>query len=199
MTWKITWMNLNKEYWEARYRENRLGWDIGYASPPITHYIDQLQDKDILIPGAGNGYEVAYLLQKGFFNLQVLDIAGLPLQRLREKLPELPGSAFLEMDFFDLEEGPYDLILEQTFFCALAPDKRRDYARKMAELLNKSGRLAGLLFDFPLSPKGPPFGGSAAEYRQLFQPYFNIKILERATNSIPPRQGSELFFIFEKK
>ncbi|WP_445384611.1 methyltransferase domain-containing protein [Robiginitalea sp. IMCC44478] len=194
-------MNLNKEYWEARYRENRLGWDIGYAAPPITKYIDQLEDKNIriLIPGAGNGYEVEYLFRSGFKNIQVLDIAGLPLKRLQEKLPGLPGSAFLEMDFFELKQGPYDLILEQTFFCALPPAKRDRYAIKMAELLRQGGTLAGLLFDFPLTTQGPPFGGSASEYRQLFQPYFTIKTLERATNSIPPRQGTELFFIFEKK
>lgn len=68
----------------------------------------------------------------------------------------------------------------------------------MVQLLKPGGRLAGLLFDFPLTDKGPPFGGNAEEYRALFHPFFKIKVLERANNSIAPRKGKELFFIFEK-
>ncbi|MDX1334071.1 MAG: SAM-dependent methyltransferase, partial [Robiginitalea sp.] len=102
-------------------------------------------------------------------------------------------------DFFEFNEGPFDLVLEHTFFCALPPDLRPQYAEKMAGLLKKGGKLAGLLFDFPLTEEGPPFGGSREEYLRLFEPFFEIRILEEARNSIPPRAGRELFFIFEKK
>ena len=193
-------MNLNREFWEERYREGQTGWDIGYPAPALAAYIDQLQDKHlrILVPGAGRGYEVAYLWHKGFHDLTVLDIATQPLQAVREKVPGLPGEALVQSDFFDWEGGPFDLILEHTFFCALPPERRPDYARTMHRLLRKGGKIAGLLFDFPLTESGPPFGGSEAEYRELFRPYFQIRRLERATNSIPPRAGNELFFIFEK-
>lgn len=69
----------------------------------------------------------------------------------------------------------------------------------MASLLNPKGKLAGLLFDFPLTTEGPPFGGSATEYLNLFSDKFTIKTLEKAHNSIKPRQNKELFFIFEVK
>ena len=46
---------------------------------------------------------------------------------------------------------------------------------------------------------GPPFGGSFAEYRELFTPYFHIEIMEQCYNSIPPRVGNELFVKFLKK
>jgi hypothetical protein len=68
----------------------------------------------------------------------------------------------------------------------------------MHEILNPGGKIAGLLFDFPLTEAGPPFGGSETEYRKLFSDTFTIKTLERAHNSIKPRQDRELFFIFEK-
>jgi hypothetical protein len=44
---------------------------------PIKNYIDTLKDKDIaiLIPGCGNTYEAAYLLEQGFTNVTVIDIA----------------------------------------------------------------------------------------------------------------------------
>ena len=193
-------MKLDKNYWEERYQENRLGWDIGHISTPIKTYVDQLDDTSlkILIPGAGRGYEAQYLHRKGFHNTYVADIASQPLDHILSACPDFPEQHLLETDFFEIAESRFDLILEQTFFCALEPDLRPNYAAKMYELLKPGGILTGLLFDFPLTEAGPPFGGSIEEYQDLFRTMFTIHRLERAYNSIPPRQGKELFFIFEK-
>ncbi len=193
-------MRLNKKFWDDKYAENKLGWDIGYVSTPIKVYIDQLTNKNIkiLIPGAGNGYEVEYLFSKGFTNIHVIDIALQPLRNLKKRIPSFPENQLLHLDFFDLKEVQFDLILEQTFFCALDPMLRQAYASKMNNILAPGGKLVGLFFDFPLSKEGPPFGGSEKEYRQLFEQQFNIRILEKTYNSIKPRKGIELFFIFEK-
>jgi thiopurine S-methyltransferase len=195
-------MDLNKTYWQQRYLEGRTGWDLGAASPPLQAYIDQLGRTDlrILVPGAGRGFEAEYLYRKGFDDFTVLDIAPFPLKQLADRLPsDFPAERLVEGDFFEYDGGPFDLILEHTFFCALPPEARPRYAEKMAELLRPGGILAGLFFDFPLTPDGPPFGGSPEEYQKLFAPGFSIRVLERARNSIPPRAGRELFFIFEKK
>ncbi|MFM1879689.1 MAG: hypothetical protein RLZZ241_2555 [Bacteroidota bacterium] len=193
-------MNLNKDFWEARYACGETGWDIGYAAPALIAYIDQLPDKSIkiLIPGAGRGHEVAYLWKCGFKNLVVVDIAQQPLAALRIKIPDLPEASLVHADFFEWGDNPFDLILEQTFFCALAPELRTSYVLKMYELLKTGGKVAGLLFDFPLTASGPPFGGCESEYLDLFKHRFFVHKLERAINSIPPRAGKELFFIFEK-
>ena len=76
---------------------------------------------------------------------------------------------------------------------------RTDYVQKMKSILKPNGKITGLLFQFPLTEVGPPFGGSKEEYIKLFQNDFEIKTLEIAHNSIKPRQGNELFFIFTKK
>ena len=68
-----------------------------------------------------------------------------------------------------------------------------------ANLLSEKGKISGLLFNFPLTEEGPPFGGSVEEYVNLFSNTFLIKTLELAYNSIKPREGNELFFIFTKK
>ena len=72
-------------------------------------------------------------------------------------------------------------------------------ASRKESFFNSKGKIAGLLFDFPLTEEGPPYGGSKAEYISLFSEKFRIKTIERAHNSIKPRQNKELFFIFEKK
>ena len=194
-------MEGTKEFWDQRYLNRNMGWDIGEVSAPLKAYIDQLPSKDlkILVPGAGNGYEVAYLFEKGFHAVYALDISDMPFVNFKRENPDFPREQLLVGDFFELQLMKFDLILEQTFFCALQPELRENYAEKMRSLLKEGGILAGLFFDFPLKEGGPPYGGHIEEYRSLFSRYFEIKTLERAYNSIPPRQGSELFFIFEKK
>ncbi len=193
-------MKLNKDYWENRYKNDDAVWDAGEITTPLKDYFDQLTDKSIriLIPGGGNSYEFEYLIINGFENVFVLDFATLPLENIKKRLPSISNEKLIEADFFE-HQGHYDLIVEQTFFCALEPTLRKKYVEKMATLLQPNGKLIGLFFQFPLTEVGPPFGGSEEEYRTLFQNDFEINILETAYNSIKPRKGNELFFIFTKK
>lgn len=190
---------LNADFWEARWQAGTTGWDIGAVSPPIQAFIDGLTNKDIriLIPGAGRAYEAQYLHQKGFTQVYVCDWAESAFVALRQGQTDFPADHLLIADFFQLELK-VDLILEQTFFCAIQPGMRPDYVKQAAHLLRPAGEIAGLFFarEFPF--KGPPFGGSREEYEALFKPHFDILQLEIATNSIKPRQGRELFFHFRK-
>ena len=192
---------LNKEYWNNRYLQQQTGWDIGSVAPPLKEYIDQLINKNIsiLIPGCGNAYEAAYLLQQGFKNVTLVDIAPAATAAVEDKLSTYinNGLQIITGDFFDLKT-PYDLILEQTFFCALDPTLRSAYVEKMLSLLNPDGKLVGLLFNRHFEG-GPPFGGSMLEYQELFTPQFNIQMMDTAHNSIGPRAGTELFVKMTKK
>jgi len=127
----------------------------------------------------------------------VIDLAISPLENLKKRVPDFPKEHLLQGDFFK-HNSQYDLIIEQTFFCALDPVLRNSYVAKMASLLKPKGKLIGLLFNFELTEQGPPFGGSVEEYQKRFSKYFKIKVLESAFNSIKPRSGRELFAIFEK-
>jgi thiopurine S-methyltransferase len=191
--------DLNTSYWENRYSNNDIGWDIGYPSYPIKTYIDQLKDKTkkILIPGAGKSYEAEYLWNQGFKNVYVADIAESPLENFKSRVSDFPENQLLHQDFFNLKIK-FDLVIEQTFFCALDPNKRKKYVEKMNQLIKTNGKIVGLFFNFPLTQTEPPFGGSLKEYRLLFEQKFKIKVLEPSINSIKERQGKELFFIFEK-
>lgn len=186
---------LTADYWEQRYQAQNTPWQIGHPSRPLREYMDTLADKSlrILLPGGGDGEELAYLHAQGFVHSTVLDWSATAIGRLRKRHPALPDSAFVHADFFT-HAGQYDLILEQTFLAALPPEVRPRYAPKMAELLAPGGRLAGVLFNFPLDPaKGPPWGGTPDYYRQLFAPALKIQVLETCTTSEPERSGKELW------
>ena len=188
------------QYWQDRYLQNSTGWDLGVVSPPLKAYFDQLSNKDykILIPGAGNAYEAEYLHKIGAKRVFVADWAQQAIDNIKKRIPCFPASQLLVQDFFKLE-GPFDLIVEQTFFCALPPKLRKKYVNKMHDLLAPNGKLVGLLFQAPLNQNHPPFGGDKAEYLNLFESKFEIITLDTAHNSIEPRQENELFFIFKAK
>lgn len=192
---------LDSTYWDQRYRQAQTGWDVGEVSRPLKEYIDQLSRKNlrILIPGCGNAYEAMYLLQQGFTDITVIDIAPTLTENLKRQLADFIPVPLkvLTGDFFTLE-GTYDLILEQTFFCALPPTMRPDYVVKMKELLSPAGQLAGVLFNRDFEG-GPPFGGSIAEYEALFSPHFNALRLAPCYNSIEPRKNTEAFLIAGNK
>lgn len=189
----------DEAYWTQRYQQHQTGWDLGQVSPPLRAYLDQLRDKEltILIPGSGNSYEAAYLYNIGFKKVCIVDISKAPLKHFAMKNPQFPEKQILNVDFFDLQ-GRYDLILEQTFFCALSPDLRTRYAEKVLTLLRPGGKLVGVLFDDPLYDDHPPFGGNREEYLHYFLPRFHVRKFERCYNSVKPRMGRELFMILEK-
>ena len=189
-------------YWNNRFLNNDTPWDIGQVSTPIKNYIDQLTDKHmaILIPGCGNGWEAAYLLENGFTEVTVIDIAPALTQLLAVRFQAFAGKQLhiITGDFFDLE-GQFDLIIEQTFLSALAPSLRPQYAAQMHRLLKPKGKLAGLLFNKNFTDPGPPFGGDIPEYNRLLAPFFHINTMAPSYNSIAPREGAECFFIVENQ
>ncbi len=190
---------LDQTFWENRYVLKETGWDLGEVSPPLKAYIDQLTDKNlrILIPGCGNTYEAEYLLNKGFTNITVIDISPTLIDNLKTKFKNNTNITIVLGDFFALE-GVFDLIIEQTFFCALDRSLRQLYCDKMNALLSNSGKLVGLLFNREFETAGPPFGGCEEEYRQLFSEAFDIVTLSNSYNSYFKRANAELFTIFKK-
>ncbi len=189
---------MNIEFWKNKYHNKQTGWDIGYPSPPITSYVNQIKNKNIkiLIPGCGNAHEAEYLLSHGFRNVYVLDFVKEALINFKERFPDFPNSQLVCQDFFKYT-NQFDLIIEQTFFCALPRDQRNEYSNKIKQLLVPNGKLIGLFFSREFDNPEPPFGGSKEEYESIFSENFNIKVLENCYNSIQPRKNNELFFIFE--
>ena len=187
-------IDLDRDFWQQRYADGTTGWDLGAVSPPLQAYFDQLTDKDlrILIPGGGRSYEAEHLHKTGFHHVFVIDLTSAPFEDLLARCPDFLEEHLITGDFF-AHDGSYDLIVEQTFFCALDPALRERYVEHMHQLLAPGGKLIGVLFDDPLNDDHPPFGGNQDEYLALWRPVFGEVLLERCHNSVPPRAGRELW------
>ena len=190
----------SSEYWNQHYTQNRTGWDIGYISTPLKAYFDQLEDKNlkILVPGAGNAYEVEYLFHKGFTHTHLLDFSDQSILNFLSRCPDFPVDQIIKQDFFE-HDGQYDLIIEQTFFSSIPPAKRHLYSQQVNNLLKPGGKLVGLLFSHEFEFEGPPFGGTETAYTNLFSEYFIIEFLDISNNSIKPRRNREFFMKLRKK
>ncbi len=191
---------LDQSFWNTRWENNQTGWDIGMASPAIITYMAQNVCKNaaILIPGCGNAHEAEWLLQNGFTNITLIDIAPKAVMQLKEKYKKNPEIKVVLGDFFE-HQGQYDLMIEQTFFCAIEPKLRQKYTAQSASLLKENGQIIGVLFNTIFEKAGPPFGGNLTEYQQLFETNFMIKKMEDCYNSIKPRAKKEVFINLIKK
>lgn len=189
----------SEQFWNAKWLNKQTGWDIGYASPAISHFMEQYENKkaSILIPGCGNAYEAELLAGLGYKNITLLDISEALVNKLQDKYKNNSSIQVILGDFFT-QQGEYDLIIEQTFFCAIQPSLRKDYVHKVKELLTCNGRLIGLLFNRTFVSNEPPYGGNIEEYKKLFEGFEIVK-METCYNSIPPREGTELFINMLKK
>lgn len=192
--------DLDQDYWDRQWEKKETGWDIGYSSPAIEEYMLQYENKEakILIPGCGNAYEAEFLWNLGFKNITVLDFAPTAAESLKGRYKEKEEISVICEDFFD-HQGKYDLVIEQTFFCAVPTLLRTQYAEKMHDLLNENGRIIGVMFNKNFEKKGPPFGGSIPEYHFVFRKYFEIQKMEECYNSIEARRGNEIFINLKKR
>jgi len=188
------------EYWEKRYQQRETPWDIGQPNDGLIALVisNFPRSARLLIPGAGVGHEAGKLYAAGFTDIHVCDWSPSALSAMHSRYPDIPVGQLLPGDFFELD-STFDGIIEQTFFCALPPDKRADYVRHCHTLLRPGGIIISVLFNRSFEVEGPPFGGSIEEYRSLFMMHFELIRLEPWMDSIPPRAGSECVIIARKK
>lgn len=95
-------------------------WDrYRHRSKLILTNCESAKEQAILVPGAGNAYEVGYLHEQGFTNVTLVDFAPAPIAAFAERYPDFPVEHLICADFFELspEQYQFDWVLEQTFLC----------------------------------------------------------------------------------
>lgn len=186
--------------WEQAWQQGRTRWDAG-TSPPILK--DLVSDRTELVerafvPGCGAGYDV-FTLARAARSVVGLDVAPTAAKRFdalrREEEIDEERATLIVDDFFTFEPAaPFDLIWDYTFLCALEPERRQDWASRMATLLSDDGELWTLIFPVdpvPMNPGGPPYPMTPELVRGLLEPTLRAVVLEPVTKSHPGREGKE--------
>ena len=190
--------------WQRHYDEGDLGWDLGQVAPP---FIKLFESKTILpgktlIPGCGRGHEVIYLAENGF-EVTAVDYSPGAVNHLKYTVQERNLKCeVLHMDFFGIDSahnGVYDLLIEQTFFCAISPEQRSSYVSTVARALKKGGMLAGLFYHTGEEEGGPPFNTTREDIKKYFSDSFEIRQLSKTEDSAEQRKNKEWLAILIKK
>jgi SAM-dependent methyltransferase len=185
------------EFWEKRFREGFTPWDAGRVPAALRAFLKaEPRGQRVLIPGCGSGYEVRAFAEAGF-EVLAIDFAPAAVERAREVLGPL-ASLVRSADFFDFEPGgPFDLVYERAFLCALPRRAWPGYAPRVAELLHPGGRLAGFFF-FDDNERGPPFGLRDGELDTLLRGNFELAADAAVEDSIPVFAGKERWQVWTR-
>ena len=193
----------SQEDWQRHYDEDDLGWDLGHVAPPFVDLLDSniISPCKTLVPGCGRGHEVIFLAENGF-DLTAVDYSIGAVNHLNSVILERKlNIRVLNLDFFELDSTHnrlYDLLIEQTFFCAISPSQRLLYVETVARILQKGGMMAGLFYHTG-QEGGPPFNTTRQDIIKHFSGLFEIRELTQAKNSAEKRKGKEWLAILIKK
>lgn len=193
------------QFWEQHYQQNQTGWDLGAPAPALVHWLETAQPQPgrVIVLGCGRGYDAIALAERGF-SVVAMDFAPSAVAAVQAlaRDRQLPITV-IQQDLFALADPnparpeilapeSFDYVVEHTCFCAIAPDRRDDYARAARSLLKPSGQFVGIFFTHD-RPSGPPFGSTVTDLHRHFTPHFHLDTLAPASVSPPKRQGEEHF------
>ncbi|KAI1660552.1 S-adenosyl-L-methionine-dependent methyltransferase [Daldinia decipiens] len=243
--WTELWNNDKSGFWDRMGPSPALI-DWIESQPEISQ--SSTNSRPIaLIPGCGKGYDVVMLALHGFdvYGLEIsqkaIEIAEVnaAAQFCEPSSYNFGSSAasrsttcrgnvkFIQGDFFEAgwekvvteDFQGFDLIYDYTFLCALPPDLRKDWARRMGELISPTGVLACLEFPLykDLRALGPPWGlkgvywnilaegGDGITSENSIQETGSLKgLFQRVVYFKPPRsyedgKGTDMFSVWKLK
>jgi SAM-dependent methyltransferase len=179
------------DFWNVRYETGKTGWDLGRTPSRLERYLAaHPAGGRVFIPGCGSGWELEAFARAGYDAL-ALDFAPAAVARAQARVgPALAGRIVLG-DFFHHDLGaPFDLVYERTFFCALPPERRPDYIRRVRELLKPGGLLLGFFY-LGTERGGPPYALFPEDETGLFGPAFAVQVDEPSPDGLPMFEGGE--------
>ncbi|KAG2418137.1 hypothetical protein HFD88_001238 [Aspergillus terreus] len=160
------------------------------GGPTTTDAQGHMRRKKALVPGCGRGVDVLLLASFGYDAYGLEYSAAAVAQCKQEeakngdKYPVRDAEigrgkiVFVQGDFFkndwlealQLPLNCFDLIYDYTFFCALNPSMRPDWALRHTQLLAPSPNGNLICLEFPRhkdpSKPGPPWGSSSEAYME---------------------------------
>lgn len=165
--------------WDDAWAQNLTPWDRQGAQPALLWALQhsetsQYLPKDggkALIAGCGRGYDAEVFAKQGYSPSIGVDVSPVAVEKARQWFEE-KGSVehkdavkFVEADFFKLgsSDGAQDVgtdvavAYDYTFFCALPPTLRKDWATTYIRVIRSGGILICVVFPIQGDrPDGPP-------------------------------------------
>lgn len=192
-----------ENFWTEIYKtEINPGWNIGTASPILIDMVPRLKlpKSRVLVLGCGEGHDAALFANEGHI-VTAVDISPEAIARAKKNYAQFENLSFVEKDIFTLPQSwneSFDIVVEHTCYCAINPTLRAQLVKTWNRLLAPGGSLLGIFFTME-KRMGPPFGTTEWEVRERLKKTYDFLFWGRWRNSLPSRQGRELFVFARKK
>lgn len=191
-------------FWQSLYEKGRTGWDLGGPTPVFRRIVEEgrFQPGRMVVLGAGRGYDARLFARHGF-QVSAVDFAPAAIRELRARNNSQTPVAIINADIFEISSvlyGVFDYVLEYTFYCAIDPSRRPEYATLVSQLLAPGGRFIGLAFPIGEREGGPPFAVDPDELIALLEANgLALEHRETPPDSVPGRRAREELLILRKE
>jgi len=197
--------------WHERWQQNNTAWDLQGPHPLTRELLKsaaELSPNGLgsrwLIPGCGRAHDAKELLLTGVKNVTAKDLVPKAIDEAKQVYGGLKGLTFECGDVTQVtkdDEVSYDGIFDRAMLCALNGELRHQYVIAMTKLLRPGGVFASIPFAQTGNPEaGPPFAITEQELRNLFDPSFDILLLEpRISPACDQKILKEFMFIATKR
>jgi len=190
---------MHHDFWHERWQSGQIGFHQSTVHPFLARWWPTLgvpAASRVYVPLCGKSLDMVWLAERGhaivgseLSPIAIRDFfAGQRLEPLRSELGNCVRHTagpytILEGDALALtcdQTGPIDAVYDRAALVALPPDMRVAYAASLARLTSPGVRALLVAFEYPQEMKGgPPFSVAAAEIRELFDPAFTVREVER--------------------
>lgn len=190
---------MEPSFWQQRWREGQIGFHQQRVTPLLEEYWDATGVEPgarVFVPLAGKSLDMLWLAARGH-RVLAAELSSLAVEQFfaenglaptlletQQGVHHVAGEIEVICgDVFALDAaalagcaGVYD----RAALIALPPDMRRRYAMHVYGHLPPDCRGLLVTLDYPQQQKsGPPFSVDEAEVRVLFEPAWNVAVLER--------------------
>lgn len=188
---------MNREFWQARWEEGRIGFHQDEVNPYLQRYWPKLNvatGATVFVPLCGKSRDVLWLRNRGYsvIGVEVVTraveaffaenhMATTQQRRGTFALWESEGIKILQGDFFDLSANDVAgiaAVYDRASLIALPPPLRQRYAAHLRAILPGKMNILLVTMDYPQAEmEGPPFAVREQEVAALYQDHFKIELV----------------------
>jgi thiopurine S-methyltransferase len=186
---------MNRDFWQARWDEGRIGFHQEEVNPHLQRYWPALgvpPGGSVFVPLCGKSRDMLWLRDHGHpvIGVEIVpraveaffaenNLASTHRSHGAFTLWESEGIKIYQGDFFDLtagEVGGIAAVYDRASLIALPPSERRRYAAHLHAVLPDDMAVLLVTLDYVQTEMdGPPFAVAEREVTALYRDYFNIE------------------------
>lgn len=186
-------------FWQQRWQEGQIGFHQDRETPLMLKHWPALQappGSQVFVPLAGKSLDMAWFAAQGHRVLGA-ELSTMAVEQFFAEhalVPETSESAIgrhyradgielIQGDVFALDAATLsdcNVVYDRAALIALPPPMRRRYVHEVYAKLPVGCRGLLITLEYPQAEKsGPPFSVEEAEVRELFEPQWQVTVLER--------------------